>query len=242
MIASEIIDTCRRDILDDPNDPHLWDDAFCLSALNRGQREACNRQDLIFDATTATYGTTDAPLCRIPLVVGQQSYHLDVHWNQIENLIVAGVPLIKRSMEEMEGAWRTATGPVCEYVQRLYTVYLVAIPANDLAGQYLYVEGYRMPLTVVDDMDVEMEIPPEFQDHLKWWVAHEAYNKRDAETYNPQRSLECKAEFERIFGPPVPAGVRMHQFNEPRIGRPRPVDYLPPRRPAHWTKLDERTW
>lgn len=246
MQVADLLANLRTDILDDPNTPYLWSDAFLLAALDRAQKQACNRRDLIYDASTASYGDPAVPLCAIPLVPGQQGYTLDSHWTHIENLVVDGTVLVKRSLEEMDRkhgrTWRTALGKVSEYVQRLYTVQLVAIPTIALSGQNLQVEGWRLPLVTLNATNLTPEIPEEFHDDLKWWAAHEAYNKRDAETYNPQRVVECLANFERIFGPPVPAGVRLNQFNEPRSATPRPADYLPPKRSTRWAEQDERNW
>ncbi len=215
MLASAFITTLREDYLADTATPYLWDDGSLLRKLTEAERQVCNRADLIYDDSTLAY-------TRITLVSGQASYSIDPLVTVVENILFAGNYVIKKSKEDMDAlsaTWRTDTGMAGKTVYAVIAgrkLRFSPLPDATDAGGYVYLETYRLPADAITSTSQEPEIPEENHRDLIYWVLHECYKKQDADTFNQEKSDYFLARFNQIFGEPVSAKVRQHQFESPR--------------------------
>jgi len=215
MLISELITTVRNDYLYDVLFPYLWSDESLLRYFTEAERQACSRANLIYDDTTTAY-------TRITLVAGQASYALSPKITVVENILFNGAYITKKTKEDMDvlsPSWRSDTGMTGNTVYAVISgrqLRVSPVPNAADAGSYLYLETYRLPALAITDSSQEPEIPAENHRDLIWWVLHECYKKRDAEAYNPEQSEYYLFQFNQIFGNPVSALVRQHQFESPR--------------------------
>lgn len=215
MQASELMKIVREDYLDDTKSDLLWDDQSLLRKITEAQRQACNRTDFIYDDSSI--------LAKIKLVDGKPSYSFSSKITVIERFIWDGITIQKKSKDTLDRenpTWRTETGLKGKTAYVLIqgrNIRMTPTPtADDIAiSPYLYLECYRLPLNDISGGDQCFEIPDEFVPNLKYWVLHEAYKKQDADTYDQERSDYFLSRFNAAFGNPVPANVRVHQFEAP---------------------------
>lgn len=225
MLASELIAIVREDYLDDAIQPYKWSQAGLLRKLTEAERQACNRANLLYDDTTAT-------LTQITLVDGQSTYSLSNTLTTIENIILDDKYIIKSTKETLDSilpSWRTDTGmtnKTCYAVIQGRTIKFIPEPDANDADKIVYLECYRLPVNAIEDADQEFEIPVEFHRDLIWWVLHECYRQQDSDMFNQEKSDYFLNKFNQIFGEPVSAKVRQHQFENPRSLTIRPVSYL----------------
>jgi hypothetical protein len=217
MQAKTLIATAREDYLEDTNPAsYLWSDASLLRKCSEAERQACNRANLLYDDTTRQY-------TQILLRNGISTYALDSKLTVIENIFFDGNFVIKRSKYALDAEnpdWRTDSGMTGK------TVYAVVqgrsirfAPMPDLAdaGKYVSLEVFRLPDSEITSTSQEFEIPEENHRDLIYWVLHECYKKQDEDTFNQEKSDYYLARFDQIFGPPVSARVRQHQFESPTV-------------------------
>ncbi len=60
------------------------------------------------------------------------------------------------------------------------------------------------------------EIPDEFHHALVYWALYRVYNKRDEDSFDPNKAAMFYGQFKEVFGELVAADVRIHQFENPR--------------------------
>ncbi|MDD4995781.1 MAG: hypothetical protein PHW53_04960 [Patescibacteria group bacterium] len=215
MLASSLITTIREDYLNDATAEYLWSDANLLRKLTEAERQSCNRADLIYDDSTTAY-------TRITLVNGQASYNIDPIVTVVENIIFDNNYVIKKAKEDMDAisaTWRTDSGMAGKTVYAVISgrkLRISPVPDATDAGGYVYLETYRLPADAITSTSQEPEIPEENHRDLIYWMLHECYKKQDADTFNQEKSDYYLARFNQIFGEPVSAKVRQHQFESPR--------------------------
>lgn len=226
MLIADLIATIRTDYLYDTVAPYLWDDDSLLRKLTEAQRQACNRANLIYDDSTPAY-------TRITLVNGQASYAFDQKLTVIENILFAGKYVTKKTKEEMDvisGTWRTDSGMTGKPIYAVISGHKLRLsPTPDAtdAGGFVYLEVYRLPASGLASISDTLEIPEENHRDLLYWVLHECYKKpnEDGSIFNQEKADYNLMRFNQIFGPPVSAKVRQHQFESPRSLTLRPVNY-----------------
>ena len=225
MQVSTLFATIREDYTEDTNSQsYLWSDASLLRKCTEAERQACNRADLIFDDSTVQY-------TQVALISGQASYTIDPKVTKIVQVRFDGNVLVQKTPEELDSlqsTWRTDTGLLDKTVY--YTIKGRKIRFNYIPdatddGEIVYLDVYRLPDEDIASTSQEPEIPEENHRDLIWWVLHECYEKRDVDSFDTNKSLEYLAKFDQIFGPPVSAKVRQHQFEQPRSLTLRPVQY-----------------
>ena len=214
MRVGELITVIREDYLNDKNSrKYRWDDASLLRRIDEAQRQACNRTNLIYDDSTSLF-------TRIAMVSGKPGYKFSDKITVIKNVLLGGKILNKRSVESMDKEtplWRANSGQVnqtVEYVIQGRTLRVTFIP-NDLdvvVTPYINLEVYRLPDNTINNVNQQFEIPEENQLDLAHWVLHSCYKKVDADTFNQEKSDYHLLRFNQIFGQPVSALVRQHQF------------------------------
>lgn len=237
MLVSSLITTLREDYLNDAVAEYLWSDAGLLRKLTEAERQACNRADLIYDDSTLAY-------TRITLVDGQASYSIDPKVTVIENIIFDNKYVTKKTKEDMDSVsstWRTDSGMAGKTIYAVISgrkLRISPVPDATDAGSYIYLETYRLPAVDITLTTQEPEIPKENHRDLIYWVLHECFSLPDMDTYNPQKAAEYLGRFNQIFGDPVSAKVRQHQFESPRSLILAPASYTK----TISTGIDEDDW
>ena len=208
--AQSLITIIRTEFLDDPNPRYLWSDDFLLWALNNAVAQATDRSDIIQESEL------------IPIVVNQADYMINSHFNRVTRVSIDGVDVCKTSIDCLQSnpclcgvaqKWRTETGyPVKSFVQDCYKITLIKIPDYHYVGKSIKVEGFAQPLTAMTMAD-NIPIPESSEMYLIYWVLHQAYMKRDSETYDPAKVEYYRSLFESEFGPQVDIENRKHILN-----------------------------
>ena len=216
MQVSSLITTIREDYLFEiSNSEFLWDTPSLLRKLTEAERQTCNRGNLIYDDSTPSY-------TRIKLVSGKSSYDIDPKVTVIETIMLGDKHIEKRTKEELDRlipTWRTDTGMLHTTIFAVISgrkIRFTPMPDAVDAGSFVNLEVFRLPDEDITSTGQEPEIPEEFHRDLIYWVLHECYKKQDADTYNQERSDYFLNRFNQIFGEPVSAKVRQHQFESPR--------------------------
>lgn len=224
MNIGQLITTVRTDYLDDSVSGYLWDDAFMYRSFTEAERQACNRQFLIFDDSTSAY-------TEITLASGTTTYDVSQKVNKIEAVIFDDVQADRVSKHEIERTtptWRSLTGmtgkPI-QYVMRGHKIRFIPSPDADDDGKTVYMEVFRLPAADVTASDYVPEIPEEYHRDLIYWVLHEAYKKQDADTFQQEKADYYLARFTEVFGEYIPAEVRLNQMEQDRSLTLRPVAY-----------------
>jgi len=223
MKAGDLITVIREDYTEDNDSAkYLWSNESLLRKLNEAQRQVCTRGNYLFDDSTPDY-------TQITLIEGVRSYLIDPKVTVIENVILNNLPLIKKTKEELDrdvSTWRTDTkidGNTVYYMISGRNLILSRAPDADDAGTVVYMDVYRLPDEDIKTESQEFEIPEEYHRDLIWWVLYECYGKRDIDSFDNDKATEYLVMFNTIFGEPVSAKVRQHQFESPRSLVIRPI-------------------
>jgi len=184
--------------LDDPdtgvdNRDLLWSDEELDRWINEAEREATRRAYLLRDdsvlITTSTATNAYAvPVNVLRILSAKQQGSLTGELKELtEAQVRTGFP-----------QWGTQLGNPTRFYQQGLSISLDRRPSSVAP---LVVSAYiPMPNTdMVNDTD-EPEIPYQYHDALINWVAHKAYKKKDAETYDLDLSRSSKAAFNEDFG------------------------------------------
>lgn len=204
---------------EDPADTQ-WSDEELIGYWNAGWNELCLRAPL-FDATS------DQTL----VVVGsggRAALPPAVLW--VERATVQGVQLPRtdtRTLDDVMGSeiepWETLSGTPEAYLiedSQPLTLRLVPAPTVETAVRLTVRRGPLVPLDIAALGDPVAEIVSETQrQHIVWWAASLAYQRRHSSSYAPDLAAANLAQFERAVGPrPDPAGLA---FVRATAGRPR---------------------
>lgn len=191
-----------RDLLDDHATPPLYSDEELTRYLNNAVGEAALRLRCLQDDSS--------DLCRITTVPDQTRYTV-----ADEVLVVRAVHVTGRSdsltrttaerLDRIRPGWshEVQASSVPQYVlfdlqQKMLTLF----PAPATAGT-LYLRVWRLPLPdeqMEGGQDEPAIVLPD-PESLKHWALHEAYLKKDAELYDPERAAQHEDVFTRVFGP-----------------------------------------
>lgn len=227
MQAQDLITTARLDYLDDAVPEYLWPDDRLLRYVNEAQRQACTRGDYLFDDSTPA-------ITRITVANGATNYRLHSFITRIKAVFLDDKPICRKTREEMDfhyPDWRTGgygRDPVAIVSGR--TIRITPQPAN---GAVIRLEVFRLP-KLITELDQELEIIPEYQHDLINWILYEAYNKRDADTFDPVKARDYLAMFEVIFGEQIDATVRQHQLEAEHTAILRPTGLVNKSKSDDW--------
>lgn len=218
MWVEELISRFRDAALD-REVPHFWSDEEVVSYLNEAVQEACERARLIEDRSTPS-------VCAVSVLAGESTYRLHASVLEIKRLTLDGRLLTETSIEELDAehlGWESRSGRPQRFVFEQPTgavpprIRLVPTP-NQTGSVALTV--YRGPLKLLDVDSGSPEIHARFHEHLLHWMLHRAYQKHDAEAFDPNKAMDALAMFVRAFGERPDANVqRKHRDRAPPIVR-----------------------
>lgn len=195
--------TDARERVSDESAPYFCSDARFTRFANQAQREACRRARLLVDSTT------DA-VCKITLVPGTAVYALDPRVLFIRRAIIDGqsqqlVRIHHRDLDAAGSEWMTEQGDIDGWVVGLDTgkLRLYRIPR---AAGVARLTVQRLPLTDMTDVAAHSpEIDSRYHEALVSWMVYRFYATNDAETKDDAQAAVALGEFEREFGPAMPA-------------------------------------
>jgi len=198
--------TRARILLDDRQSPYLWETDELLLYVNDGLEMMAVECRIIEDDITAD-DLEDTPneLCEITMVVDQASYTVSPKVIEIigAKVLESGSTVRtkiemweKKDLDRTYPGWEATTSkPRMFYVTR--DMDIVLYPYPDTAGT-LYLHVIRLPLTIYDanELDVELPIRGVYHTKLTDYLLYRAYQKKDAETYNPDKADRHRQLFE----------------------------------------------
>lgn len=191
MNSTDLLAQFRAD-LNDLEEPFLWSDKEVLGYMNDAQRMFCRLVGGIGDVSS-------------PFTLLEYSPASD--WVTLSPLILkirgatdeaTGRPVTVWNEQDMRShgmRFNKVPGRVTRIVIGLeeHRARLHHYPAQAGAIQ-LSVD--RLPLAAITALDQEFEIDEQHHEHLAIWMAHRAYSKQDAETFDRTKSAESKIAFE----------------------------------------------
>lgn len=199
MQLSDLISRFRT-LANDKVEPYFIDDASVTDWLNDAVSEACIRGRLLYESQ-------NNDVCKIGVLIGSSRYQLHESLYELSRVWFepnngsCGTFLALMSPESLDRTyyenWKALSGFPRFIVQDDTGIRLVPIPNVD--GE-LQLEGYRVPLSPMEnDTDVP-EINSIHHVHLIQWVLYQAFKVPDAEFFDPNRSALAEQEFTDYFG------------------------------------------
>lgn len=221
MTVDELLQEIREDFLDDAVEPYRWGQSRLRRWLSRAQEEACMRQRLLVDSSTPA-------ICDVTLVADQPDYVLDPRIVLVEKVTLDGVPIEKRTEDQLDRtdpSWRTPNSGsgVLRYLQNELTITLLATPTAAEHDKTLKLRVQRLPLVTFTSGSQSPEIPIQYHRDLIWYVIATAFDLPDEDTQNTRKADEYMARFDAAFGPALRADVLAHKRREAKtsfIGNP----------------------
>ena len=114
--------------------------------------------------------------------------------------------------------WRVKQGKPEHIIQDDTGIRLVPIP--DVGGE-LQLEGYRVPLSAMQNDTDKPEINQIHHVHLIQWALHKAFSVPDSEFFDPNRSALAKQQFTDYFVPRPDSDLRrMTREDVPHVVQP----------------------
>jgi hypothetical protein len=195
MNLRDLIDAFRDEATDN-GDPPLWSDARLIRFANEAQIEACRRGQLLTDSTSR--------VCEVAVPAGDPMVTLD---RSISNVVRARLASTRRllqpvTLEYMDSSgdiWEDASGTPFLYVTDCQTGVVRLYPTPTVDDSIL-LTVQRYPLDAMAADTDEPEIRTDAHYALVQWMLYRAYNKQDADGFNPQKAKTALAEFESEFG------------------------------------------
>lgn len=200
MQLSDLISRFRT-LANDKVEPYFIDDASVTDWLNDAVSEACIRGRLLHESQ-------NDDVCKIDVIAGTEHYVLHDSLYELSRVWFEpsngahGTYLALMSAESLDRRyrgdnWKLEQGAPQFAIQDDTGIRLVPIPNVD--GE-LQLEGYRVPLSPMEnDTDVP-EINSIHHVHLIQWVLYQAFKVPDAEFFDPNRSALAEQEFTEYFG------------------------------------------
>lgn len=190
----------------DLKDPPMWSDEAIKIWLNDAQTEAAIRARLLHEAT-------DPTLCEVTIIADTAAYTLHAAMYELTHVVfrtVAGcnVQLKLVSQEWLDGFmpdWRERRGTPAFLMQDEQMLRVSPVPDGD--GKLL-LEGYRVPMDLMVDVDDTPEIGGLHQVHLVQFALYRGFSMPDMETFDPSRGQLAEDEFTRYFGSRPDADLR----------------------------------
>ena len=185
----------------DKAQPYFWSDPEVIDWLNDAEEEAALRGRLLYESQ-------DLDVIEIEVTAGLAVYELHPSLHELSFLAFKqdvdsrSVPVILMSPEALDRTvndWRDRTD-LCGRIYAIQsdkTIQLVPVPTQDGT---LHLEGYRIPLELMQGDDDEPEINAAHHRHLIQWALHKAFSIPDTEVFDATRAEAAEFEFTRYFG------------------------------------------
>lgn len=199
MTLEQLIARFRTDA-NDKAQPYFWTGEEVTAWLNDAVEEACIRGRLIHEYQ-------DAEICRITAPVGVANHTIHAALYELTSIEfqVDGEttrnPLYLASTGEVERLmrdWTNRPNGRPHYAVQSDTG-LRLVPAPDVQGVVL-LEGYRLPVKLLESDSDEPEINAVHHRHLINWVLHRAFSIPDTEGFDPERASRAEGAFTQYFG------------------------------------------
>lgn len=218
MEASDIIGLFRQQADDAVGALHV-SDPDALKFLAEAEEEAAIRAHLLRE--------TGGALASFAIAAGQHTVALDpvIYWIEHAEFEASagGRPraLESAGMDWLwaQCDWQGRQGKPERFVHDDRIVQLWPKPAS--AGT-LTLTVRRTPVSPIEDLDDEPEIPPEHHRDLVYWMLYRAYNSKDSELHDETRARDALAHFVARFGERNTADV-MRRHRERRRITTRPI-------------------
>ena len=201
MDSTGLLKAFRSDVVDTAR-PYLWSDEECWRYANDAYR--------MFVRLTGGVADFLSEACEIAVITGEPL--VDLH-PSILRIMDATLRSTNQPVEVINstdvGKMRsTDYGQIKQLLlddkagRIRYLVHgmqrdkarLVQVPEVD---DFIDLHIYRTPLDMITDHDQELtDVAEDHHLHLLDWMKHLAYKKQDADTFNPQASLQGKQDFE----------------------------------------------
>ena len=210
MNLEELRKDARRR-LDDQAAPFLWSNEELDSYINNAEAEAATRAKLLYDTTTPR-------VVEIALRQGVPEYALCADVIRIDYIILGSTGrklrrCYQQDLEEADGRWTISTGRPEAFFEQEKSIRVYRIPET---ADLLRLALWRLPLNKLQANSDVPEIAERHHRKLFDWVCHEAYTRRDSDTYDPEKAAAHEAAFTASFGISETADV----YRKRRLRRP----------------------
>lgn len=202
MNLGEVRSACRTKI-DDVARPYLWSDDLLNGWINDAVAEVCLRARSLQDSTSK--------FLKIPIRVGVNRYELDPSILVIKRAKLASyfMPLTMTTMAILDQkipTWddpKVTAIPQYGFTNKDYSDHLTLyISPYPYQNDTLNLTVWRMPTEcerLTEDED-DVPLPLHYHKDLEYWIEHKAFEQKDAETFDPDRSLKAMAIFTDRYG------------------------------------------
>lgn len=203
MKLEELIEEARERV-GDLAAPQKFSDTRWTRFANEAEREACRRARLLVDSTTEA-------CCKVTLAAGTATYNLSSKVLFVRRATITGqsLPLCRLHHKDLDKAgteWMTEQGEVVGWVVGLdkhSTLRLYRVP-EAIGTAWLTVQ--RLPLAdMVTPADDSPEVDERYHLSLVDWMAYRFFSTPDPDVRDDKKAGEALAQFEREFGPAMPA-------------------------------------
>ena len=212
MTLLELVTHLRQSILDDVGGTGVawaditedqtdvtqlrWSNEELTRFINEAQKQACRSAFLI---------KTGSPTFAISVTAGTSEYTLDPRVINIKGAYLAstGRELTEAEYEDVMGIpnWRTNASTPVYYITDMETGTITLYP-TPIIDDTVNLLVYRLPLADMDWEKAETdtaEIRADHQIDMLFYAAFLAYNKDEANTFDPQRAEYYRQLFEKVF-------------------------------------------
>lgn len=199
--AGDLIDAFRSDVVDTAR-PYFWSDdevmRYADAAYNMFVRLTGGIPDFVSEACSVDIVTGEAEADLHPSILRIMTAE-----RRSDNYEIKVVNATDRALSTASDYGKVRNllrddkpGPVTHMVhgmQRGRVRWLQVPVADDVCDMVIY----RLPLKNLETVDSQLEeVAADHHIYLLDWMKHLAYKKQDADTYDPQKSKDCAAEFE----------------------------------------------
>jgi len=200
MNTTELKDYFRSQVRDDVR-PYLWSDEEIMVYMNDAQNMFCRLSsftipDATSDVTQVTvtagepYSEIDSSIItvRSAMLLSNRRKLEVVSPEDLDRLTRADYNQYTRFIDDM------SVGPVTAMVIGVEPGLVRWVQVPD-ADDTVSLSVYRRPVQPLTADGQELEIPAEHHIHLVLWMKRLAYDKHDADTYDPKASQTASAAF-----------------------------------------------
>lgn len=191
MTSTELLTLFRQEV-DDIATPYLWSDDEAFEYMTDAQRWFCRKTEGIADSRTAS-------VCTLTSIIGQEWYALSPLILKLRRVTRGDtgreVSVVNpESLNRYDIRWDGNASGIKALVVGLSDG-AVRIWPKPSEAVVMTLEVFRLPLEAITSYDQPFEINEQHHRHLVMWMAHLAYGKKDADTYDGKQSAEYEAAF-----------------------------------------------